>query len=109
MNKYGSIDSMRTIKKRRESSFQNESDDEWSKQTEEERREIVDQYVEKMAETGITAHFCNLILSAHQMGTAKMSNKPSEGVRIRENYMLCKIRLFLIHCCSQHQVAPIRW
>ncbi len=47
---------------------------------EEERREKIDEYVEKMAAAGVTANFKNVIISAHQMGTAKMSNKPSQGV-----------------------------
>ena len=44
------------------------------------RREAIDTYVEKIASAGVTADFRNTILSAHQMGTAKMSVKPGQGV-----------------------------
>ena len=57
-----------------------------------ERREIIDEYVEKMAAAGVTANFKNVIISAHQMGTAKMSNKPSQVyVKILVNCMRWKI------------------
>ena len=47
---------------------------------EEARRETIDSYIEKIVNAGVTADFRNTILSAHQMGTAKMSVKPGQGV-----------------------------